>query len=206
MIKEYYFKEYISENICLEKSLTLSQGFQEHIIICDSSMKKNLKSFPSLHFFNIGYEYTFNMDYNDLFIEIENKIYFLIVGKDMKSNIWSLGKTFMKKYPLIFNEDKKTISFVYLNKFAQKDEQGQDKKKEDNNNHKKDDIEGKGSNNSSHKYYYLIIIIIICVTIGIVFGVIIGKKIWKKRRTRANELDDNVDYIEKDDKNNKMIN
>ena len=199
VIKENYFKKYISKNICLEKALTLSSGFQEHIIICDSSMKINLKSFPTLYFFNVEFEYTFNLDFNDLFIEINNKIYFLIIGKDMESNIWSFGKMFLKKYPFMFNEDKKTISFVYLNKYYKKEEQ--DKEKDTNENE---------SNNSNLKQffkdYYLIIIIIICIIIGIIFGVFIGKKIWKKRRTRANELDDNVDYIENDDKYNKMIN
>ena len=205
LIKKNYFEKYISENICSEKTLTLSSGIQEHIIICDLSMKKNLKSFPTLYFFNIRFEYNFNLDYNDLFIEINNRIYFLMVGKEMETNTWSLGKMFMKKYPFIFNEDKKTISFVYLNKFNKKEEQNKEKPY-----NKKDDTNEKGNKKSNLKEffedYYILIIIIISIAIGITFGVIIGKKIWKKRRTRANELDENVDYIEKDFKYNQMIN
>ena len=155
-------------------------------------MKADLKYFPTLYFFNIKFEYTFNLDYNDLFIEINNKIYFLIVGKDMESNIWNLGKIFMKKYPFIFDEDKKTISFVYLNKFDKKDGQNKDMTNDNTDNKDNDNSKIK----QFFKDYYYIIILIICVIIGVIFGIYIGRKIWKKRRVRVNELDDNVDYIE----------
>ena len=155
-------------------------------------MKANLKYFPTLYFFNVKYACTFNLDYNDLFIEINNKIYFLIVGKDMESNVWNLGKIFMKKYPFIFNEDKKTISFVYLNKFDKKDGQNKDMPNDNTDNKDNDNSKIK----QFFKDYYYIIILIICVIISVIFGIYIGRKIWKKRRVRANELDDNVDYIE----------
>ena len=192
IIKENFFKKYISSNICIEKTLTLSSGLKEYLIICGPSMKADLKYFPTLYFLNIKFQCTFNLDYNDLFIEINNKIYFLIVGKDMESNIWNLGKIFMIKYPFIFNEDKKTISFVYLNKFDKKDEQNKDMPNDNTDNKNNDNSKIK----QFFKDYYYIIILIICVIISIIFVIYIGRKIWKKRRVRANELDDNVDYIE----------
>ena len=179
IIKENFFKKYISSNICLEKTLTLSSGLKEYLIICNPSMKDNLKYFPTLYFFNIKFEYTFNLDYNDLFIEINNKIYFLIVGKDMELNIWNLGKIFMKKYPFIFNEDTDA-----------------NEKSEENNSKVK----------QFFKDYYLLIILLICVILGIIFGIYIGAKIWKKRRVRANELDDNVDYTENENNYKNIIN
>ena len=192
IIKENFFKKYISSNICKEKTFSLSSRLKEYLIICDSSMKANLKNFPTLYFLNIKFQCTFNLDYNDLFIEINNKIYFLIVGKDMESNVWNLGKIFMKKYPFIFDEDKKTISFVYLNKFDKKDGQNKDMPNDNTDNKDNDNSKIK----QFFKDYYYIIILIICVIIGVIFGIYIGRKIWKKRRVRANELDDNVDYIE----------
>ena len=206
IIKENFFKKYISSNICLEKTLTLSSGLKEYLIICNPSMKDNLKYFPTLYFFNIKFEYTFNLDYNDLFIEINNKIYFLIVGKDMESNIWNLGKIFMKKYPFIFNEDKKTISFVYLNKFVKKDEQDKDMPNTDNTDANEKSEENNSKVKQFFKDYYLLIILIICVILGIIFGIYIGAKIWKKRRVRANELDDNVDYTENENNYKHIIN
>ena len=206
IIKENFFKKYISSNICLEKTLTLSSGLKEYLIICNPSMKNNLKYFPTLYFFNIKFEYTFNLDYNDLFIEINNKIYFLIVGKDMESNIWNLGKIFMKKYPFIFNEDKKTISFVYLNKFIKKDDKDKDMPNTDNTDANEKSEENNSKVKQFFKDYYLLIILIICVILGIIFGIYIGAKIWKKRRVRANELDDNVDYTENENNYKHIIN
>ena len=110
----------------------------------------------------------------------------------MESNLWNLGKIFMKKYPFIFDEDKKTISFVYLNKFDKKDGQNKDMPNDNTDNKNNDNSKIK----QFFKDYYYIIILIICVIIGVIFGIYIGRKIWKKRRVRANELDDNVDYIE----------
>ena len=58
----------------------------------------------------------------------------------------------------------------------------------------------------SFKDYYLLIILLICVILGIIFGIYIGAKIWKKRRVRANELDDNVDYTENENNYKHIIN
>ena len=179
IIKENFFKKYISSNICLEKTLTLSSGLKEYLIICNPSMKDNLKYFPTLYFFNIKFEYTFNLDYNDLFIEINNKIY---------------------------NEDKKTISFVYLNKFVKKDEQDKDMPNTDNTDANEKSEENNSKVKQFFKDYYLLIILIICVILGIIFGIYIGAKIWKKRRVRANELDDNVDYTENENNYKHIIN
>ena len=159
------------------------------MIICDSSFKKYIKTFPTLYFLDREFSFTFNLDYNDLFIEIDNKIYFLILGKDMEETVWKLGKIFMKKYPFIFDPDKKTISFVHLKKYK------------DIN-----DDESKNNKNHNVKKYLIVGFIFIGIIIGIIIGYFIGRKYWyKNRKTRANELDENVEYINKDEKSNKII-
>ena len=138
-------------------------------------MRKNLKAFPTLYFFNKEYEFTFNLDYKDLFTMLNNKIYFLIIGRDMEEkNIWSFGKMFIKKYPFMFNEDKKTISFVYLNKF--------DKKEEDKDNDNNKDTDNDSNEKKEHKSNNILILIFILIGIilGIIVGIILEEKYGKK--------------------------
>ena len=99
----------------------------------------------------------------------------------MINPVWQLGKIFMKKYPLIFDQDKKTISFVYLNKF---------KNKEKNKKH---------NYRQKIKEYFLFSLLFI----GILIGLFIGRRIWNKhRKLKANELEENFEYIGR----NKIIN
>ena len=204
IIKDNFFQKYIEKNICAEKISNLCNGFQDHIIICKSTMNKYLNLFPTLYFFNKEYEYTFNIDYKDLFTILNNKIYFLIIGRDMPvKNIWSFGKKFIKKYPFIFNEDKKTISFVFLNKYEKMKKIKIDENKDIENDSKiKKEEELKNSTNIK-----ILIFIFIGIFIGIIVGIIIGKKLWKKRKERANELQENVEYNEyNNEQYNQMIN
>ena len=204
IIKDNFFQKYIEKNICTEKISNLCNGFQDHIIICESTMNKYLNLFPTLYFFNKEYEYTFNIDYKDLFTILNNKIYFLIIGRDMPvKNIWSFGKKFIKKYPFIFNEDKKTISFVFLNKYEKMKKIKIDENKDIENDSKiKKEEELKNSTNIK-----ILIFIFIGIFIGIIVGIIIGKKLWKKRKERANELQENVEYNEyNNEQYNQMIN
>ena len=204
IIKDNFFQKYIEKNICTEKISNLCNGFQDHIIICESTMNKYLNLFPTLYFFNKEYEYTFNIDYKDLFTILNNKIYFLIIGRDMPvKNIWSFGKKFIKKYPFIFNEDKKTISFVFLNKYEKMKKIKIDENKDIENDSKiKKEEELKNSTNIK-----ILIFIFIGIFIGIIVGIIIGKKLWKKRKERVNELQENVEYNEyNNEQYNQMIN
>ena len=204
IIRDNFFQKYIEKNICTEKISNLCNGFQDHIIICESTMNKYLNLFPTLYFFNKEYEYTFNIDYKDLFTILNNKIYFLIIGRDMPvKNIWSFGKKFIKKYPFIFNEDKKTISFVFLNKYEKMKKIKIDENKDIENDSKiKKEEELKNSTNIK-----ILIFIFIGIFIGIIVGIIIGKKLWKKRKERANELQENVEYNEyNNEQYNQMIN
>ena len=183
-IKKYFFKKYLDEKICVEEKVYKTYEENNYMIICNTEFKSSLSSFPKIYFYSEKYPYVLNLDYNDVFIELNNKIYFLIIFKEAINTLWRVGKIFMKKYPFIFDYDQKTISFVQLNKFG-----GQSNKEEEKENNIWEKI----------KIYVFIILLIIAVIIG----VFIGKYIWKKqRKKRANELnDDNYEYIEKFDIN-----
>ena len=98
----------------------------------------------------------------------------------------------MRKYPFIFDYDKKTINFLNIYKI--------DKSNNDNNTQENE--------NNSFWNYLKIIIIIILVIIGIIFGILIGKFLWNNnRKKRANELDDDdFEYINKEENKNEKIN
>ena len=61
--------------------------------------------------------YIFELDYNDLFININNNknilfmIAFEVINEETNYNTWILGEPFLKKYNFAFNTDKKTIVF-----------------------------------------------------------------------------------------------
>ena len=162
--------------------------------VCDKSQINTelfIKSFPTLYFKHIDLNYIYELTSNDLFVEENNKLYFMIYSSDTLDFRWILGEIFLKKYFFTFNQNKKLIGFYEVMK-----ENGDDS----NHNKNKDDNKNIG-------------IIILLIGIGlIVINIIIGVFIWNKicknnRRKRANELnDDNYDYLSDNTNNNKIIN
>jgi len=185
-IKNYFFKSFLEKNICKEEDISVTYEGFNYMIVCSSEIKSNLTSFPKIYFYSQDLSFTFNLDYNDLFLEYENKIYFLVIYKQTLKLLWNVGKIFLKKYPFIFDFEKKMMSFVHLDKY--RNSKKESKTDEKNNYMFWENI----------KIYVFVFLLIIAVIIGI----IIGKLLWKKpRKNRANELDDNYEYIEKFDIN-----
>ena len=132
---------------------------------CDKNIK--LEDFYNLTFKSKEFNYTFVLNYNDLFLEINNKIYFLMFfRKDTTEFFWIFGEPFFKKYQIIFDEEKGIIGFYNLKKIK--------------------------AFNYSLLFIFLLIILVI-----LLISVIIRMIIIKPRKLRANELEDNYDYIQK---------
>lgn len=185
-IKQYFFKKYLDEKICTEEIVKTTYEDDNHLIVCSPEIKQYLNLFPKIYFFTENFQYIINLDYNDVFVEYNNKIYFLIMFKEALNTLWRVGKILLKKYPLIFDYDQRTISFVHLKKFGKlPDDDTKNKKTQKNNN---------------IFLNYKIYIVFVLLIIAVVLGIFIGKALWqKKRKIRANELDDNCEYIEKFD-------
>ena len=107
--------------------------------------------------------YTFELDYNDLFILKDNKLYFLIGFNKRSSYDWTFGIPFLKKYQLIFDQEREIIGIYNLNEM-------------------KND-------------YLFKILTIICLVIIIFLVSLLYKIIHKTRKIRANELEENFEYI-----------
>jgi hypothetical protein len=187
-IKSTFFDEPIKNNICtiIEKV----QPMGSNIIVCDKEIMKQISEFPKISFYHKELDFIFELTYKDLFIEYNNKILFLVVYNSYGQNIWYFGKIFMKKYPFVFDYDKKTISFVNVYNINKSDNDQSNSPEMDENEY-------------SFWYFFKIIIIIILIILGIIVGVFIGRMLWyKNRKKRANELDDDYEYS-KDKMNNK---
>ena len=186
-IKQKFFKKYLDNRACMEENSKKFYDGQNHMIICDYNFKKDIKYFPNLYFLSRKLSFIFELNYNDIFLEENNKIYFLIIGKDMYKSVWKFGKIFMKKYPFIFDQDRNTISFVHLDKFDKKP-----------NNNQVNNIESK---NKSFIQKIFECFLYSLLFIGILIGIFIGKRIWNKhRKLKANELEEKFDYTSQDKK------
>lgn len=187
LIKDYFFQKYIDLDIC--KEIFFSESF--HSFICyknklNVGVKKFYENFPTIYFFSYHLNYTFSLTGNDLFLEKDNKLYFMLFSRNENINNWKFGEIFLKKYFFTFNHDSKKIGF-YIKK-----------SKENYDNEKKEQNKNKGKNHIT--LFNIIIIIVAAIVLIIEIGFCIycfNKKLFQNnRRKRANELaDDNYDYL-----------
>ena len=161
VIKEEFFNNLLEEKKCEEKKLR--KGIQDvFYYFCDNNI--DLSKFKEIKFKSINFDYEFILKPDELFIKSNNKMFFIIYFMDSFEKRWSFGYYFMKKYLIIFDQNRKLI--IFYNKI-----------KENN--------------------------IQISIIISIIFGIIIiGLVIYiynnlkKKRKIRANELEENFEYIQ----------
>ena len=176
-IEKTLFKQYIDQKICFINEEEKQDG--KYIIICNKNFSKYVSSFPDLYFLHKELNYTFVLKGEELFITNGNHFYFLIIHKIYFVGYWSLGTIFLKKYPFLFDQDKKCVSFVNIY----------------NNTSINNLKENNKDNNSSKLKSFWSFIKNISIIFGIIIGILIGKKIWdRNRKKRANELIDDYQY------------
>ena len=128
---------------------------------------------------------TFEISFKDLFIENDDKYWFLLVTDTYKTNTWVLGNIFLRKYQFTFNLESKEIGFYNPNL----------EKKEINNGNKEKD--------SSKVLLYIFLILALCIIIGFI-GYFVKIKLYPSviKKKRANELDDEFEYVSHKNINN----
>ena len=154
-------------------------------VYCDKkkylTLTDNYKKLPTINF--EGYlQINITFVPKDLFIEKDNKLYFLIAYDEKRDN-WYFGNIFLQKYTVVFTNDLKKISVLKKINFGDDD-------------------------NSGNNTLKIVLIIVLCIILsGLIFGFIgvkYGKDFYLKRRKKANELDDDgYDYVQKNDNGNK---
>ena len=177
----------ISEK-CFKDSIEQNNYYCDLIFyFCDKNIKNELYDFlPFIKFISKDLNYTFEISKDELY-KIEGDYIYLNILFDYGKRYWILGKPFSLKYQFVFDPDSKKIGFY-------------------RNRHQKIDVNNK-------RFYdkiiqiFLVILFSFCLTF---IGFYLGKKIYQiKRKIRANELDDNYEYIyennyKKDVNNNKF--
>ena len=164
---DFIYPKFFLKNKCKKINSILSNFTY---IICNKEVK--IKNFKNL-IFNID-KFNFSFTYKDLFKKI-NDVYLFMIFFNEKNDTntdtdkWQFGLSFFKKYMIVFEGDKRMIG-VYLNNMT---------------------------NNKINNYAgsFPWILVIICLFIILVLSFIIFHLIINKRKKKANELEDNYEYI-----------
>ena len=181
-IEEIFFKKYKDNNIC-RRIFDEVNGEDVFRFICDKNLfnKTDIYLFPNLTLINVELNYSFILTGEELFIEKNDKIYFMIVSKvGATEGHWDLGRIFLYKYQFVMDNDNNLIG-IYKESGGEEEEKQEQPKKN-----------------------YASIIIILIIVLGIIFiaiGVILAlikKNICKNRKKRLSELDDDFMYLTKD--------
>ena len=173
-INNTFFEKYYNNNICYDIQITYKDIYL--VIACDKS-KFNYKDFPSIFFYHKKLNKTFELNKDDLFIEKNNTIYFLVYHHKIMFPKWILGYPFLKKYRIVFDPEKKIIGIPNRNFI----------------------IKTEHLNKNQIIIIFLILIIIFMFLIFIKFCLILKNKI--NRKIRANELEENYEYLSNQNNN-----
>ena len=181
-IIEIFFNKYIKLNIC-KINIETKERNEYHIISCEKREEFKIEEFPSLFLFKEEFKYIFELNYKDLFQEINKIYYFSIVYFPFSDIYFELGKPFFKKYQITYNENSNTIH--YYNELL----------KNENNKNDKTII---NKDNKSILYISSIVGVVF-----IIFGIIISVSIYKfckdkhicyKKKLRINRIYDEFEY------------
>ena len=179
-IRKQYFNKLIQEKKChrIYQNYKIFYYCEKNKLIND-----DLRSFPSLYFSSIELNYVFELNYEDLFLEKGEYIYFLILFYDYPKEIqnelddynsrWDLGMPFLKKYFFTFDYDSKYIGFYNTNIKIE---------------NKKPMIISK-DNASENKSYIGIILVVVFLFVAVLIYFFVKKYLIKIKRIRAIELE-----------------
>ena len=209
LISENFFNDLIQKHLCEIKVSTNLQNYINQfrdlkngifeVFTCKKDIIYNKQYsnivFPNLYLQQNDYNFTFSLSFYNLFIEIKNEFYFMVIfqknSEHLTNEKWYLGLPFLRQYQFVYNYDSKTIGFYNPNIM---------KNEIKNIGNNITNTEGSKININLGQYSASKIILeIFIISILLVFAYFIGKKINEHRKKRANELkDDNYEYFSSD--------
>ena len=188
LIKKDFFDGYIKEGKCeqifynKDDNNKIKVDYNFNYIVCDKSLK--IKDFPDILFFHSALDFIFKLDYNDVFLNYNDKIYFLIINELDKNERWKLGRIFFKKYNIIFDNNAKTIG-IYDDRYSK-------------------------SKVVLIIFEWIIAILLIFATLFLAYTLIKRYRInnYKAfiKKEKVDEMDENLDSFFEKNKDNKLIN
>ena len=171
-----YFNNSIQNGICYKATIQYNYHPLK-IFYCDKEKYKDkVKNFPNLEFFQFDFNFTFVLNYEDLFIEKGNKMILMIFFDDDLFD-WHLGKPFLRKYSFLMNQDSNIVAFYK----------------------RKEKVNDSDNNNQNNNRILLIILIVICTIILLILGIFIGKYIFQDKKKHKNIIDEDYDYTSKNE-------
>ena len=175
ILKRNFFDKLLEEKKCF-KDYTSDLGNTAYFYYCNKTT--DVSKFKPFIFTINDFNYNFTLTYKDLFIEVEDKILFLMIFGGIHELIF--GYPFLKKYQLVFNQDTKTIG-IYTDIVKDKE----------------------NKENESLTIYYIVIIILGIILLSLIIAVIVcyikRKNNYKKDATELS----NSEYEEDMNKKNK---
>ena len=208
-IKKNFFDNLIDEKICSYDLVNYKDkgDIEEkyYVFSCDKEkIQKYYVNFPDLNFYVYDYNYNFQLKKEDLFTEVNDKSYFMVLFQDYlhpELTYWHLGYPFLKNFEFVFNYETTQIGFYIPYQEEKKDDKEEEDEKKDENDKKDEKNENENGNNVK-KYVFFIGGGIVIAIILIVVTFFIAKNIYQKRKGRANELEDDYNYeMQKEQKN-----
>ena len=190
-IENEFFNNFYSNKICFKEKASEENHGIYFVIWCNTSHYEEIKKFPTLYFKSNELEYIFELNFEDLFMIKEDKLFFLIIFRKSQG-IFSLGKLFFKKYLFTFSFDNRIIGF-YNDKL-------------DFNSQKMNDLTNK-SNYGLKEKIILCIFSVAFIFVLLVLFIKIKKRYLSDRQKRMNELiDNNYIYMSNQVKNDIFLN
>ena len=164
-INQTFFNDLFKTKKCFSEILNDTQEYYNKLMIyyCDKDI--DIKNFESIKFYSKEANFTFILDYKDLFQLYNNKFVFLSFFHSSYS-IWKLGEIFQKKYKMYLDIDNKVFGF-YINYI-----------------------------NNNYVNLYVVVIFVLITIIFLLSFFLYFTIVKKPRKIRANELDDNYEYIQ----------
>ena len=173
-----YFNKSIEDGICFKEIYKFSDLQPYKFFYCNKEKyKQKVKYFPKLEFYHYEYNYTFELNYEDLFIEKNDKLILLIFFDDAQFD-WFFGKPFFKKYSFLMNQDEAILGFYKKTKSEEK--------------------------TTKKNIAIKIVIIVGLLILLLILGIFIGKYYFKKEKKakNLNVIDEEYDYTSKNDEIN----
>ena len=165
-LKQNVFDSFVKEGKCFSDSIF--SGFSLNFYYCKkekSVINKIKDKIPTIIFSQEHLIYNFTLNVDELIYEKNDYVFFLLFTSGGQKNKWTLGKPFLKKYPLVFNPDAKDIGFY--SSFLL----------------------------SGIRYRTVIIITVIVSIVFVIIGLLVGRKKYKQhkiQKQKALEMSNNA--------------
>ena len=189
-----YFLEFLNKYFFSNYSNDCFEGAIDNYIFkyCYENVTKYFKNI-SFVLSNLYNNYSkLEFDYKDLFVKApgnNNLYYFQMIFQSGFYN-WKLGRPFFKKYPAVFDQDKRMTGF-YI-EVGEYNNNNNDNSNNNNNSY--------NDNSSKFPLAWILVIILSIIVIGLIIA--FYKVLpYIKRKKKANELDDDYEYYTNSDAN-----